>query len=185
MVLKKAVNAHTGHAARFGSISQRACRLAVCGLLAGPMAMAADEDEDAKAWLERPVTAFPAAPDPAQMIRFFVSGTASQVFAIDAKSLSIGDDGVIRYTLVAQSASGVKNISYEGLRCASFEMKTYAYGRADGTWSVARRDEWLPIAHKVSNRPQAALALDYFCQGKSVAAKVNEIIDKMNAQLVK
>ncbi len=148
--------------------------------------MAADDDEsEAKAWVERPVTAFPAAPEPLQMIKFFVSGTASQVFGIDAKSLTVTDDGVVHYTLIAQSTAGVKNISYEGIRCASFEMKTYAYGRADGTWGAARRDEWLPIAHKVSNRAQAALALDYFCQGKAVAAKANQIIDKIRSQVVK
>lgn len=164
--------------------TEMACWVLGLCLVAGQVT-AVEEDDEPRQWQERPVTVFPAVPGPDQVIRFFVSATATQVFGIDPKSLSISDDGVVHYTLISQSASGVKNISHEGIRCASFEMKTYAYGRADGTWSVARRDDWLPIAHKVSNRPQAALALDYFCSGKGVAGKATEIIDKMRSQVVK
>lgn len=172
-----------------GPTSWSACSLVLAAALAAALVplglvQAADEDE-AKLWQEKPVAAFPAAPQAQNLLKFFVSATASQSFALDAKSVSISDDGVVHYTLVAQSASGVKNISFEGIRCASFEMKTYAFGRPDGSWSTARRDEWQTIVHNVSNRPQAALALDYFCQGKSLSGKVNEIVDKMRNQLVK
>src|ERR1035437_389037 len=54
-----------------------------------------DEDFDDldKPWKEVAVQ-LPAAPIPENLLSFYVSPTATQTFAIDAKSLSIGTDGV-------------------------------------------------------------------------------------------
>ena len=100
----------------------------------------------------------PATPGADNLIPFYVSPTATQHFAIDEKSLSIGKDGVIRYTMVATSPAGAKNISYEGIRCETFERKSYAFARADGTWARSRRDQWEPIVRNAANRQHGALA---------------------------
>jgi hypothetical protein len=144
-----------------------------------------EEPDDAKpAWQESSVT-LPAAPQSADLLPFYVSATASQRFMLDAKSLGITKEGVVRYTLLAKSEAGVQNVSYEGIRCDSFEYKTYAYGRADGSWSTSRRDQWQRILHNISNRAQAALALDFFCQGKTVAGKIPDILQKIRTEQVK
>lgn len=138
-------------------------------------------DDTTRPWQEIAVQ-FPAMPTDAALLPFDVSATATQRFAIDAKSLTIGSDAVIRYTLVTQSQAGAKNISYEAIRCASLEYKIYALGHADGTWSRARRDQWQPIVNNAMNRQQAALVQDYFCLANSPASSVAEMLRRLRRQ---
>ncbi len=140
-----------------------------------------DFDDEAKPWQEI-ATQLPAIPAPENLIPFYVSPTTTLKFAIDSKSLTAGSDGVMRYTLVSKSASGAENISYEGIRCESSEVKLYAFGHRDGTWGRSRRDKWEPILEKTTNRQHAALARDYFCNSKVFAGSVPEILDRMRSQ---
>lgn len=137
-----------------------------------------DNENQKKAWQETAIT-LPAAPQITDLLPFEVATTVTQAFAIDAKSLIISTDGVIRYTLVAQSQSGAKSISYEGIRCQTFEKKLYSFGRKDGSWSLSRRDQWEPIMGSAVNRVHVALAQDYFCQNKTTAGDAAAILDRM------
>lgn len=58
-----------------------------------------------------------------------VRGVGQQPVAlgVDPASVTLGPDGVIRYVIVAQSASGALNAWYEGLRCTTAQVKTYAH----------------------------------------------------------
>jgi len=86
----------------------------------------------------------------------FSAGAASEFrFFIDAASLSVAGD-IVRYTLVARSPQGVQNVSYEGLRCASAEVRIYAIGR-DGGWS-GKPGDWRRLL--AWHRP---LYREYFC----------------------
>ena len=138
----------------------------------------ADTEDRDNAWKEV-AASLPAAPTAENLLPFYVSPTASQRFAIDAKSVSVGTDGVVRYTLLATSASGAKSISYEGIRCDGWQTRLYAFGHPDGSWSRARRDEWTPINRNAANRQQAVLAADYFCQGSTVAGKAAEMVERI------
>jgi hypothetical protein len=142
-----------------------------------------DEDFDdlEKPWQEVAVQ-LPGAPVPENLLPFYVSATATQSFAIDAKSLTVGTDGVVRYTLVAKSQEGATSISYEGIRCESFERKLYAFGRPDGSWSRSRRDQWERISENSANRQHAALAKDYFCREKIVAGKAEQIVQRIRSE---
>ncbi|HJV53519.1 MAG TPA: CNP1-like family protein [Noviherbaspirillum sp.] len=137
-----------------------------------------DFDEQEKPWQETAVQ-LPAAPAQENLLPFFVSAIATQSFAIDAKSVSVGVDGVVRYTLVATSQAGAKNISYEGIRCATYERKLYAFGQPDGSWSRSRRDRWEHITTNAANRQQAALFKDYFCNEKTVAGDADDIVRRI------
>lgn len=152
--------------------------LSVAGLSAAQGSFEEDFDDGEKPWKEIEVQ-LPAAPLAGNLIPFFVSSTATQDFAIDAKSLTLGADGVIRYVLIATSTSGAKNISYEGIRCQSYEKKLYAFGRQDGTWSRSRRDKWEAIRSNAANRQHAALAQDYFCQGLTIAGTPQQMQDRL------
>lgn len=158
--------------------------LLAVALLTGSVAASAqsqfeeDFDDKEKPWQEVAVQ-LPAAPKPENLVRFYVSPTATQTFAVDTQSLTVGSDGVIRYTLVAISESGARNVSYEGIRCASYERKLYAFGQPDGTWSRSRRDQWETITGYASNRQQAALAKDYFCLEKTVAGKAENMVERL------
>ncbi len=137
-----------------------------------------ETENQKKTWQETAIL-LPAAPQMTDLLPFEVATTVTQVFAIDAKSLTINADGVIRYTLVAQSQSGAKSTSYEGIRCQTFEKKLYSFGHKDGSWSLSRRDQWEPITGSVINRAHVALAQDYFCQNKTSAGDAAAILDRI------
>lgn len=160
----------------------RAC-VALSLLVASVAASARDHfeedfDDADKPWEEVAVQ-LPAAPKAENLLPFYVSATATQSFAIDAKSLSVGPDGVVRYTLVATSDAGARNISYEGIRCATYEKKLYAFGQADGTWSRSRRDKWERISTNAANRQHAALFKDYFCVELTVGGSAQDMINRI------
>lgn len=140
-----------------------------------------DFDDKDKPWQEIAVQ-LPPAPKPENLVPFYVSATATQSFAVDAASVSVGTDGVVRYTLISTSAVGARNVSYEGIRCASYEKKLYAFGHPDGTWGRSRRDQWEGINGNAMNRQHAALAKDYFCEGGAVAGNANVILDRIRSK---
>jgi hypothetical protein len=137
-----------------------------------------DFDDTGKTWREIELQ-LPAPPTADNLIPFYVSANARQNFALDEKAFSIGKDGVIRFTLVSTSPSGARNISYEGIRCATFEKKSYAFGREDGSWSRSRRDQWEPIARNAANRQHGVLAVDFFCESKAVAGGRDMLLQRL------
>lgn len=141
--------------------------------------LAEDLEEDDKEWHEVALQ-LPDAPKQENLLKFYSSG--SQTFEIDAKSLIVANDGTVRYTMVATSASGAKNISYEGLRCQSYEVKLYAFGRPDGTWSRSRRNQWTEIANRGANLQHNTLFTEYFCDGHTVAGKLPVLLDRLHGK---
>lgn len=103
----------------------------------------------------------PVLPKNENLIEFWVSNSTAFRFFIDAPSLSVDREGVVRYTLVARSPSGVANISYEGMRCAAGTYKIYAYERG-GQWSPAKLD-WRPVEPNAIQRWHNELRFRYFC----------------------
>lgn len=140
-----------------------------------------DFDDESKPWEEIAVQ-MPPPPKQENLIAFYVGPTTTQKFAIDTKSLAIGSDGVIRYTLVATSAAGARNVSYEGIRCATFEHKLYAFGREDGSWGRSRRDKWEGIVRGKTNRQHAALAQDYFCSNLMIMGNEQDILKRLHSK---
>jgi len=132
------------------------------------------EEEDFKPKKEWKVE-FPAFPKDEDLLPFYVSPIQTQKFYIDEKSLAVGEEEV-RYTLVGISSGGAKNITYEGLKCDGGFYRRYAIGRYDNTWSASRHSEWKDIHFQDANRPQASLALDYFCDGKTVAGQPEKML---------
>jgi hypothetical protein len=120
-----------------------------------------DNEFDEKPWQEIEVR-LPAFPQPENLIPFTVGAIADKQFLIDEKSISVGSDEVIRYSLIVISSAGARNISYEGMRCVTAERRVYAFGQADKTWSKARSNKWVGIRGG-SNSHHVALFADYFC----------------------
>ena len=119
------------------------------------------QDEfDGKPW-EVLKTQLPSYPKPENLLRVHVSPPAAFDFFVDAASVSVGQDSVVRYTLIARSTSGAVNISYEGIRCLPLERKAYAFGGSDNAWSPVRTPQWAPISR--AQQQLAALAEDFFC----------------------
>lgn len=119
-----------------------------------------ERQQEERNFREREVK-LPALPKPEALLEFFPSAAASFRFFVDAVSLSVGEDGVVRYTLVARSARGVDNVSYEGIRCKSGTYRVYAYANA-GAWSRSDSD-WKAIEPKSVQRWHNELRSRYFC----------------------
>jgi len=117
-------------------------------------------DRDRRGEMQTPL---PQYPEPENYLPFEVSVLTPFYFYVDAKSLSVGADGVVRYTVIAKSSDGALNISFEGMRCAEREFRIYAFGRVDKTWSEARNSKWEAIRSGPRNAQRAALYNDYFC----------------------
>lgn len=69
-------------------------------------------------------------------------------YLIDQASLEIGDDEVVRYTLIAESSSGARNISFEGIRCTPRgAFRTYAFGHNGRFQSAEGAADWQPVVN--------------------------------------
>lgn len=119
----------------------------------------------------------PALPDKQALIEFFVSGASSFRFFIDPASLSVGQDHVVRYTLVARSPSGFENISYEGIRCEAGTYKVFAWGN-DGQWKRSN-SEWQEILPKSVQRWHSVLRGRYFCPNRLSIVDAAEGLDAL------
>jgi hypothetical protein len=133
---------------------------------------AANDDSRPKAEVEAKLPSFP---KPEDYLPFTVNAIAGFDFFIDAKSISVGTDGVVRYSLIAKSSGGAVNISYEGLRCFGRQFRVYAFGRPDGTWSRARDARWQTISlADGGNMQRAVLHADFFCPALGIIASPDE-----------
>lgn len=105
----------------------------------------------------------PPLPDPAHLVSIDVSADTRNKFAVDEQSVVYGEDDVIRYTVVITSPSGSRNVTYEGMRCATAERRVYAFLGSSGNWTPARSSAWVRIQENTLNRHHAALFREYFC----------------------
>lgn len=121
-----------------------------------------EEDYESKQWQEIEIQ-LPAAPKQETLLPFYVSAATENRFFIDGATLTVGSDGVVRYVLLVLAPQGARNVTYEGMRCETRERRIYASGRLGGSWSKARKNEWVRIQDAYANRQHAALFLEYFC----------------------
>lgn len=143
--------------------------LALPILLATQPALAGFEDDfdaEAKPWQEVEAQ-LPNYPKSEGLIPLHVSNTTRHQHYIDPDSLSSGEDGVVRYTVVIRTAGGAQNVSFEGLRCVSGERKLYAFGHAGtqggGHWTRNRHARWEPVQARLESSYQRELFFHYFC----------------------
>jgi hypothetical protein len=154
-------------------VSKFCLRIVFIFLSMGASAAEFDSEYEIKQW-EEIESRLPGFPKPENLTPFFVSMTTDNRFMVDRDSISVGTDGVVRYTLVVSSSSGAQNVSYDGLRCSSAERRLYAFGRSDRTWSKARSNQWAKIQESTLNRHHAALYSEYFCPAGSIVRDADD-----------
>lgn len=125
------------------------------------------EEEAKPAWKESEPE-LPAFPERSHLIPLDMGTESSSLSYIDEKSLTLAEDGIVRFTLVVRSAGGAQNVSFEGVRCETGERKLYAIGRNDREWIKPRSDEWRRISDNGFNRQYALLSKDFFCPTGSI-----------------
>jgi len=124
----------------------------------------------------------PAFPRDEDLVQFEVSAASADRFFLDEKALSIGSDGVVRYTLVVKTGGGATNVSYEGMLCQLAQTKMYATGGRNGTWMNARDSQWRPIPPPSRLDARPVLRRDYLCAGLSInipAASVEDVLRRL------
>lgn len=122
-----------------------------------------NEFDTEQPWTEV-VAQLPAAPQAAHLRAFTVSAVAPHRYLLDTASISSGKDGVVRFTVVIESAGGVRNVSFEGMRCETFEHRLYAIGQPDGSWTRARDSAWQSIKLRSALSYRKALFEDVLCR---------------------
>lgn len=99
-------------------------------------------------------------------------------FGVDPATISVTGDGVVRYVVVASNrAGGAINAFYEGVRCATEEMKTYARYNS-GAWQAVTEPEWKRIGDLNSSYTKA-LSEQALCRGHAPRASVSRMIEQL------
>lgn len=91
-------------------------------------------------------------------------------FGVDPATLVITPDGIVRYVVVASNASGSISAMYEGIRCATGEVKTYARFSSSGKWLPVQDPQWRGLNDNLPSRHALALANQGICESQHIAA---------------
>lgn len=116
---------------------------------------------DSKDFTEEPSPP-PAPPTEADLTAVYRSPINQFRFLVDKSSIALGKDGVVRFTLVAVSPEGVKNVVYEGMRCADGTYKRYDF-LTDGKWQRSHNTDWHSVDERDGSGAQRPLFDHVFC----------------------
>jgi len=140
-------------------------------------------DFDEQEWVEQQAR-LPVFPKAENLLVARIEAARTFQFLVDGSTIDIGRDGVVRYVLVARSASGSENISFEGVRCETRERKLYAVGRPDKTWAPSRNSAWIMYSISAVNH-HAELAATFFCPNTLIARNASQVVDLLKSGGIK
>ena len=156
----------------------RVCNWLLLALLAGNLANAQGLIDRAD-WKESDVPP-PPAYDMSKLLSFEVTPSSPLVYGVDPASFSISNsDSVVRYVVVATTPAGAKNVMYEGLRCATGEVRIYARAAPDGTWVPVANSEWKSVYNPALPRHSLRFAQAGACQQAAPVSSVRELVRKL------
>ena len=154
------------------------CLLLVLGAGMGGSAWAqlAADDPD---WKESEVPPPPTV-DLGQLVTFDGAVNSSLVYGVDPASLMISSsDSLVRYVLVATSASGAKNVMYEAIRCATGEFKTYARYTSEGRWRPVSDAGWRSMFGTLPSKHALYFARAGACDNAATPTSVNALVYRL------
>jgi hypothetical protein len=125
-------------------------------------------------WVEEQVP-WPPAFSKNNLIPLDMPPHVSVKFGVDPESIAVAGDGVVRYVIVMSNATGNTNAVYEGIRCASDEVKTYGRLSASGQWSKLTNPSWKAVNDNMPSHHAQAFARQGGCQNHLATSK-QEII---------
>lgn len=139
----------------------RTCAIA-CLLASG--SLYAQNNADNPDWTEMQVPPAPAFSSNRLLLLEMPPYVSLQV-GIDPQTLNVGADGVVRYVVVMRNATGTINAAYEGIRCFTRDVKTYARWTSDGTWNMVSNPSWRALNDNMPSRHAMAFARQGACDG--------------------
>ena len=115
-----------------------------------------------------------------KLVIFDVPSSVSLVYGIDPATVSISKtDSLVRYVVVATSASGVRNIMYEALRCETGEFKIYARYSPSGKWDAVTTPQWRSVFDNMPSKHPLRLARAGACDAAAPVGSVRELVSKL------
>lgn len=100
-------------------------------------------------WVEGEAPAPPAF-DKNKLVLLDMPKHISVKVGIDPQTISVGTDGIVHYVATMINSNGSVNAVYEGLRCNTDQVKTYARWGSSGNWILVAQPEWRLI---IDNQP--------------------------------
>lgn len=86
---------------------------------------------------------------------------------VDPSTVAVGADGIVRYVVVMLNATGTANAAYEGIRCFTDEVKTYARVGSSGEWALISDPQWKPVNDNMPSRHAQAIARQGACDTRA------------------
>jgi len=100
-------------------------------------------------------------------------------YYIDVNSVSLATDEVLRYTIIIQSPHGANNIVYEGIRCATKEIKILAYGTRDGRFARMTDPKWIYAFTQGPLGYRTTLIERYVCDENGWAMDSDAVLERL------
>lgn len=97
-------------------------------------------------------------------------------FGVDPASIQIGNDGIVRYVVVATSSSGAVNGFYEGIHCSTGEVKVYARHVPQRGWVQPQDSPWRSLQETRAAAHSLAIARNGACVGASPNQSAGQIV---------
>ena len=139
----------------------------------------APEEKEKAEWVEESI-APPVYPQEGDLIALAMTPSSNEFF-VDSKSIVLGADKVVRFTMLIRSDAGALNVMHEGIRCETREKKLYYLGRKNGTWGAARAAKWGAITGSGAVTYQKILMNDFFCPKEVSVKSAAEAISALRA----
>lgn len=136
-------------------------------------------------WKEHEVTSFPEF-DLKRSIAIELDPHSQLQWYVDPNTISIGEDRIVRYVVLAVSKSNIINASYEGIFCKNNTYKVYAraIGQADQStfkWREISTQEWKELANAPPFGHERTLARLVMCEQSSSPKDVISILSRLKS----
>lgn len=115
-------------------------------------------------WQEGQVS-LPAWPQESNLIEIPLDHPEARfTYFLDRASLATGSDDVVRYTLIAESRAGARNLTFEGIRCTpTGAFRIYAFGHNQRFQAARAGDDWQAIGKAGADPVRHELWRHYLC----------------------
>lgn len=160
------------------------CRsLALALALGGTVAAASAQVAAADSGWQEAAAPPPPALRTSGLLPLDVSGSSLR-FGVDPDSITIGSDSVVRYVVVASDADGLVSAMYEGLRCGTAEVKTYArHNQGSSGWVPARDADWQPLRGRGGARHSLVFARSGACDHNAPNRPASKIVRELKSSV--
>ncbi len=156
--------------------SLTACALLTCMMGVASAQTTAADDPDWKETEAPPPPAF----DMGKLLTFEVSFNSALTYGVDPASITISaSDSIVRYVVVATSATGARNVMYEAIRCATGEFKTYARYTPDNKWVAVSKPEWRSMFDNMPSKHALRFARVAACDSAAPVNTVGQIVHRL------